>query len=848
MSLKAWQRRFLVGVVGTLALSVVVGNLIASSHWVNHPFPGFFVYGNLTVSPDFLPGWTGREEGLRFLDRVVALDGAPVHNPGTIYEKVRSMAPETDFHYTVERGGRLMSLTVPSLRFTFQDWLLTYGIYLLTGLCFLGIGFTPFYVRSTSPPAIALFIMVGAVFVWFGTTFDAMTTQVLPKEVRALAFALTPSAGIHLGLTFSGIFRQARVSRWLLATVYGISALIGTAYSLSFYNEPGVWQAVLKASYGYCLLGALVFLLLLSPRLYRSESDLERSRLRVIAVGSILGFFIPTLGTVLDSLFDWGIPHNALLLGAVFFPLSVTYALLQYNLFDIDAILKVGLTRGGLTALLLLIYVAVVFLLGVPFGIYHNDPAVPLLFSLLVALLFNPLLRWIEGVVGRYVYGREYDSVQLQREISLLLRSLSKPQTVTAEFLEAISRSIGIENACIFFRRQEHEDSYGVARSGMEVQEGAESLLAAWVDILEARQQGISKDQAEMDPIYEENRARLLNIFRELKLELLIPMIFERKPLGFVCLGKKRSGRAYSADDFRLFSSLADQLALALKNGALFEESEKDKEKYEFLYDRSQQMNERLVQMDRKQKHFVANISHELRTPLSTILGYTEVLLNPGFGGDKRMILERIVTNGRDLSQLMDGLLEFSRIESGSASAKVQEVNVRELFQSLELMTRRLLKDRSIAFRTRVEALLTTVRTDGKTVQQILIHLLTNALKFTHRGEIRLESRPIGGGEIRAVEFMVSDTGIGISEKDQEAIFEEFRQLDGSSTRRYGGTGLGLSLCKKLAQTLGGRIGVESEIGRGSVFKLLIPVGLPPALQGRQLGETPGRESAHFSS
>lgn len=836
MNLKSWQHRFFVGVVGVLAFSVVAGNLIPSSHWINHPFPGFFLYGNLIISPDFLPGWTGRDKGLRFMDRVIAVNGKPVNRPAEIYERVRTRPPNTPFQYTVERDGSLLYLTIQSQEFSFQDWLLTYGIYLLTGLSFLAIGFIPFYLRSTSPSALPLFILVSAVFFWFGATFDFMTTQILPKELRALAFALTPSAGIHLGLSFSGVFRRTKAYRWLLLTVYGISGLIGAAYSFSFYNEPEAWKMVLKLAYGYCFLAALVFLALLSLTLRRSDSVLERSRMRVIVLGSVLGFLIPTLGMVLDSLFDWGIPHNALLLGAVFFPLSVTYALLQYNLFNIDTILKAGLTRGGLTALLLLIYVAVVFLLGVPFGIYHNDPLVPLLFSLLVALLFNPLLRWIEGAVSRYVYRREYDPVQLQTEISSLLRSLSKPQTVGVQYLSSLSRQIGIDNVYLFYRPREREKYVAVSREGVEKLVFSDDLLAPWIENLEARKKGISKDEVETDPAYKDGRPRLLRIFRELELELLIPMIFEEKLLGFVCLGKKKSGRGYSADDFRLLTNLADQLALAVKNGVLYQDSEKDKEKFQQLYDESEEMNRKLIQMDKQKKQFVANISHELRTPVSTIMGYTEVLLNPDFAGDNRTILERIVTNGRDLSQMMDGLLEFSRIEAGSMNASVQEVNVDELFQCLETMAQRLLKNRPVQFRTDIDPSLRTLRTDGKTVQKILIHLLTNALKFTHRGEIALESRAVEGDGNDVVEFIVSDTGVGISLENQEVIFEEFRQLDGSSTRQYGGTGLGLSLCKKLAQSLGGRIEVESEVGKGSKFKLVLPVGVPFVLPGVFLG------------
>ena len=162
------------------------------------------------------------------------------------------------------------------------------------------------------------------------------------------------------------------------------------------------------------------------------------------------------------SSFEWAIPHNVLLVATVFFPLSVAYALLKYNLFDIDAILRMGLTRVGLTALLLLIYVAVVFFLSVSFGIYENAPLIPLLFSLLIVLVFNPLLRWFEGVVGRVVYRPEYDTVQIQSGISTLLRSLSMPKDVTDNFLRSLTHQMGIERTYLFYRPREQERTFVV--------------------------------------------------------------------------------------------------------------------------------------------------------------------------------------------------------------------------------------------------------------------------------------------------------------------------------------------------------------------------------------------------
>jgi signal transduction histidine kinase len=230
--------------------------------------------------------------------------------------------------------------------------------------------------------------------------------------------------------------------------------------------------------------------------------------------------------------------------------------------------------------------------------------------------------------------------------------------------------------------------------------------------------------------------------------------------------------------------------------------------------------------MDRVKKQFVANICHELRTPVSTIIGYAEVLLllDPELKDEARNVLDRLVNNGQELAGLMDSLMNFSRIEEDASSAQFEVVKLKEILLGLQMMTKRLIRERPIQFGINMESTIDTIESDAQKLQQILIQLLTNALKFTERGRIDLTIQVINEGGDDFVKIAVADTGIGIKREDQEVIFEDFRQLDGSSTRQYGGTGLGLGLSKKLAAALGGTIQVSSEVGVGSVFSLVLPV------------------------
>ncbi|HYA27658.1 MAG TPA: ATP-binding protein, partial [Acidobacteriota bacterium] len=187
-------------------------------------------------------------------------------------------------------------------------------------------------------------------------------------------------------------------------------------------------------------------------------------------------------------------------------------------------------------------------------------------------------------------------------------------------------------------------------------------------------------------------------------------------------------------------------------------------------------------------------------------------------------ILDKLVHNGQELSGLMDNLMNYSRMEANAASAQLEIVELRKILAGLEIMTQRLIRARPIEFGVHMDSAIDTIESDGQKLQQILLQLLTNALKFTEKGRIDLSIRNQRDGADDYLEIAVADTGIGIKREDQELIFEDFRQLDGSSTRQYGGTGLGLGLCKKLAAAIGGDIKVASEVGVGSVFSLLLPI------------------------
>ena len=230
-----------------------------------------------------------------------------------------------------------------------------------------------------------------------------------------------------------------------------------------------------------------------------------------------------------------------------------------------------------------------------------------------------------------------------------------------------------------------------------------------------------------------------------------------------------------------------------------------------------------LEEASRHKSEFLANTSHELRTPLNAILGYTELIQDNIYGDvpDKiREILERVQSNGRHLLGLINDVLDLSKIEAGQLTLSIADYSIKEVVQTVVTAAESLAAEKKLSLRTEIAEDLPLGEGDERRITQALLNLVGNAIKFTETGEVAVRAAAVNG----AFQVAVADTGPGISAADQQRIFEEFQQVDSSSTRKKGGTGLGLAISKRIIELHGGRIWVESEIGRGSIFRFTLPV------------------------
>lgn len=297
------------------------------------------------------------------------------------------------------------------------------------------------------------------------------------------------------------------------------------------------------------------------------------------------------------------------------------------------------------------------------------------------------------------------------------------------------------------------------------------------------------------------------------KAEAAIPLRIGNRIIGVIDIQADEEN-AFTGDEIAVLQTLADQVAVAIDNARSFE--------------LSQQAVMEMREIDRLKSQFLANMSHELRTPLNSIIGFSRVILK-GIDGPvtelQQQDLTAIYNSGQHLLGLINDILDLAKIEAGKMELAFDEVNIADIASSVLSTMSGLIKDKPIQMKRIIEPDLPTVRADAIRVRQVMINLLANAAKFTDEGDITVEvgikPGPTGRNEIRV---SVTDTGPGISEEDQEKLFQAFSQVDDSPTRKTGGTGLGLSISQQLINMHGGKIWVESEVGKGSTFHFTLPL------------------------
>ncbi len=396
--------------------------------------------------------------------------------------------------------------------------------------------------------------------------------------------------------------------------------------------------------------------------------------------------------------------------------------------------------------------------------------------------------------------------------------------------------------------RQEESDAFVIQAYGGSVPEEFRRMRIRRGEGLMGRVAAIGQPLTVGDYLEEYPDSPFLEIVRQsgFRSAVAVPLKARDAVIGVLNV-YSRTPDKFREEDRQLLSALADQAAIAIENAKLFQQVRRHAEELEArVRERTRELEEANRKLEAASQHkseFLANMSHELRTPMNAIIGFTRLVMRRGkdiLPAREYENLGKILISADHLLTLINDILDLSKIEAGRMEIHPTSFDLEPLVELCLRTVEPLVKSERLRLVKAIETPLPSLSTDQDKLKQILVNLLSNAVKFTEEGTVTVTARRRDG----QVAIAVEDTGIGIPADKLELIFEEFRQVDSSSTRKYSGTGLGLSISRHLARLLGGDITVQSTFGVGSTFTVTFPTRYAPSQLTVRTAMAPSREES----
>jgi signal transduction histidine kinase len=547
------------------------------------------------------------------------------------------------------------------------------------------------------------------------------------------------------------------------------------------------------------------------------DSSFRRNRGMLIMLGTLVslagGFvdfarfiatrFIPAA----DYVYPVGIPANMI------FALMLGTSIVRYRLFAVTVAVKktavyalVGTVLTGILAIFTKV-IEDAFDLKEASALWIVVPM-----GGIITLLISPLGKGLDDRIQRLTFSKRQGCYETLLQLSKRMSSILNFNELVDTLVHGLVRGIPGTHATLLI----HEPATGTFvnyREETTLDEGAsveavrdDSPLAQWLNNTDGL---LVKEEAKLNPRIARYFETAEGELEAIKAALIVPLKVENKLNGILLLGEKLSGEIYDDQELDMLLLLATQAAISLENAR--------------LYENLATSNARLLEASRLKSQFLANMSHELRTPLNSIIGFSKVLLNrlDGELTERQEAYVRSVHNSsRHLLELINSILDFSRIEAGKFEMRSEKVDLLDVVDECIESSMPLVRDKRVKLEKDVPVELAPLQGDRMRIKQVMLNLISNAIKFTHAGRVLVQVRPEGD----AVHVSVADTGIGISAADLQRLFEPFQRLDNPLAQQADGTGLGLAISKKFIELHRGRIWAESRESTGSTFHFTLPL------------------------
>ncbi|MFA4833690.1 MAG: ATP-binding protein [Patescibacteria group bacterium] len=646
------------------------------------------------------------------------------------------------------------------------------------------------------------FVYIGVVFIpvfmyHFGLAFTKKKPDFLLYFGYFLSFAflILSRTQYFVNDIFSyqwGVHTKAQIFHHIFLIYFVGYVIIWFVKTFKFYN--GLQSAFLKQQTKYVFIG---FLLLFS-------------------IGPLA--YLPAYGI--------GIYPFAYVSGVIF-TIILAYAIVVHRLMDIKLVMRrYSVYLVSLSSIIILAtivkYVLIIYFVEVSFW-------ADFIILILAILAFPAIKDYFYRLGNKYFFSSLYDSREVIAGISDKLRTTLEARRIYDFIYESLNNAL-------------HFKAFGIL--GYSEKEGCYSEQynkgftlgdqKKFLENKELHRMFIGKNEAIVveeikRSYYNQETKATVDLLESLKVDILVPLNVKDKTIGLIALGPKESGDMYNDEDLKVLKVASAQAAIAIENALLYEETlnftvKLKKEVAKATHD-LKLANEELKKLDEAKSDFISIASHQLRTPLTVIKGYISMMLEGSFGQltpPERDSLEKVYDSGERLIQLVENLLNISRIESGRLQFDYELMNLEVIVDSVieELAGPVKKKGLRLDYKKPSEPL-PKIKIDEEKIRQVVMNLIDNSVKYTKKGGITVSLKRAG----KNIQFCVSDSGMGIGKDDLPNLFKKFSRGQGTSTIHTEGTGLGLYVAREMVEAHKGKIWAESKgRGRGSKFCFEIPI------------------------
>jgi sigma-B regulation protein RsbU (phosphoserine phosphatase) len=594
------------GLIAVMALVTIV-TFVSALSWLNKPFAGFLTYQDAFVSVSGTRDWSGPKAGIKFGERIIAVDGQPVHGGRDLVAMVKKKQVGAPVRYLVESGGKTREVIVPVSKFSVTDFVLVCVVPLLAGLMLYSLGCTVYLLKpntSTSWVFLLACFCMGAMVL---AGLENQTSYIL-TSLFWIINAVWPFTLLHLFLIFPERHRiLTRFPKFeyllyvpvlILITVWEVYLLI---YPQVLSGESASWFPTyrelgrINSVFRFFCVASLVFLILSS--ILKPFTSQARQRAKVIFWGVVLGFGPPVIVMTLFFFVKVDVPWNLLVFFTILFPASIAYSIVRHNLFDADAIIKRTVGYAVVTAIIVGAYILVSIGLNVLLGQYQiaQSRAFPIVFTLIIILIFNPLRDRIQSLVDRIFFRKEYDYGEIVNKIGGAVTSLMDLGQILRQMVNTFTKDMFIDTSSVMLLSPTgmgYQVYLADGESKIEIEQATLQRDQPLIQMIEKHKKELTKYDIIEDPKYKTVCRDCIKDFETLHASLMVPLVFQDKVIGLINLGEKKSGKSFNREDINLLHSVANQGAVAIENARLFQENlEKQRMEEELNIARDLQMS-----------------------------------------------------------------------------------------------------------------------------------------------------------------------------------------------------------------------------------------------------------------